>query len=412
MIHVSPGGDGDGSEEHPCGMAQVQATIERAQVSGDGDVVVEFADGQYEVDNTLRIRSLGGGDADRWVRLRAAEGARPVLCGGRPISGWVLHDEERGIWRADVPPGTEIDHLWWGHRRLTRAWSGWNPPGFTNSRRGLTMTGDGPDVATWANVNDVSVIKKMMWRKIPAAITGVDGDEICVDPHQRASIPVPSTALGVMEPFSLYGLLNVIEVRNADVALENAYELLTDEGEWYLDRDEATVFVKPFADSGFGPTTELIRPVVDTFVLLDGSMDSPVSNVELDGISFEYGRGTKYGVTAGFPTEPTAAITPRPRAALQINRGVGITLRNCRFLHLGYDAVHFDLGGGDYEITGNTFVDISRSAISLNQTNVVVSNRSKRGVLPENEDKFFHDVEIRNNYLVGSGIDAPAPAVG
>ena len=273
------------------------------------------------------------------------------------------------------------------------------------------MTADGPDIRRWTNLTDVLVIKKMMWRKVPAAVVAVDGDELCVDPNQRAAYRVPSTALGVMEPVGLYLLLNGIEIRKADFALENAYELLTDEGEWYLDRAAGTVFVKPFGGIGFGPETELIRPSADTFILLDGTIDSPVSNVEIDGLSFQYGRGTKLGPTAGFPTEPTAAITPTPRAALQINRGTGITIRDCRFLHLGYDAVHFDLGGSDVEIVGNAFVDISRSAISLNQTNLVVSNRSKRGLLPENADKLFRDIRIRNNCLRGSGLDAPAPAV-
>jgi len=72
---------------------------------------------------------------------------------------------------------------------------------------------------------------------------------------------------------------------------------------------------------------------------------------------------------------------------------------------MGADAIHFDLKGNNLKIIGNAFGDISRSAISLNQTNTVVSRANKRKVLPENADKFFDGVEISNNYIRLTGID-------
>jgi len=78
---------------------------------------------------------------------------------------------------------------------------------------------------------------------------------------------------------------------------------------------------------------------------------------------------------------------------------------------MGADAIHFDLMGTELRIVGNGFTDISRAAISLNQTNLVISEDNKLGVLPENAHKFFDGVQISNNYIRYTGIDDIGAAV-
>lgn len=409
-IYVSPTGSGDGSEQSPYGVTALAGMINTARQQAKEDITVLFADGHYPMTESLHISGQTD-EPTHWLRLQAADNAKPVFSGGHALRGWQLHDRAANIWRTDVSAGSYFEHLWQGHTRLTRAWSGWNPTGFKNTKRGLKMIAGAPDIGSWGNISDVTVTKKMMWRKIPAEIHSVSGQQIRLDPEVVASYPVPSTALGVMEPFSLYGLLNFLSPRQADFALENAYELLTDEGEWYLDKAASVLYFKPFSGQDFSAESELHYAQLKTLIRLDGSIEAPISKVEISGLRFEYANGTKFGVTAGFPTEPTKSITPPPAAALQINRGVDIELHDNQFLHMAYDAVHFDLGGRNYNITGNAFIDVSRSALSLNQTNLLESNKSKHGVLPENVDKFFENVVIRNNYMRVSGLDAAAPAI-
>lgn len=409
-IYVSPTGNGDGSQTSPCSFESLEALINEKRQNAQEDVTVLFADGHYQVRDGLLIEGQAQQSA-HWLRLKAEKGACAVLSSGQQVTEWALHDATANIWKASVPAGTDFEHLWSGHKRLTRAWSGWNPPGFKNTKRGLKMTKGAMDVASWGNLNDVTVTKKMMWRKMPATISGVQGRHVQLDKDVTSKMAVPRTALGVMEFFSLYGLLNFLSPRGADYAFENAYELLTDEGEWYLDRAESVLYYKPFADQNFSAGSELTYASVNTFIKLNGSIQAPVSKVEISGLRFQYAKGSKFGVTAGFPTEPTQFDTPTPAACLQVNRGVDIEVRDNQFLHMGYDALHFDLGGSDYKISGNAFIDVSRSALSLNQTNLLVSNKSKRGVLPENRNKFFERVVIDNNYMRVSGLDAAAPAI-
>ena len=199
--------------------------------------------------------------------------------------------------------------------------------------------------------------------------------------------------------------MNSLVISNADIALENVYEFLTDEGEWYLDGTESIIYYKPVENDEFNANSEMIYSTLKTFILLNGTEHNPISNIEIKGLTFEYSGGTKMGITTGSPTEPTLALTPKPENALQINAGISIMVNSNIFMHIGSDAIHFDLKGNDIKITGNGFCDISRAAISLNQTNTIVSELNKREVLPENVNKFFDGIEISNNYIRYTGID-------
>jgi hypothetical protein len=248
-----------------------------------------------------------------------------------------------------------------------------------------------------------------MWRRIPAKIHKITEKEIHLDPTELATYNVPSTVLGVVDPL-FYVLLNASS-NLAKFYIENAYELLSDEGEWYLDKKESVVYFKPFANSHFNQNTVLLYSELKSFFVLNGTLNQPICNIAIEGLCFQYSSGTKMGGTAGFPMGPSQVTTPKPESAVQVNAGRNIVIQNNRFFHIGYDALHFDLHGQDIKVIGNGFGDISRSAISLNQTNLVVSNENKKGIVPENRDKFFDRVEIINNYIRVAGTDAPSQGI-
>ncbi|OUS25437.1 hypothetical protein A9Q99_21145 [Gammaproteobacteria bacterium 45_16_T64] len=414
-FYVSPEGSGDGHRGNPCSIDKVLELVSATNNATSGamtsDITIYLEGGTYFMDHPIVIKNEHSGKNGFTVRWESAEDASPVLSGERAITDWEIHDAEKNIWKARVPENSDFEQLWQGHSRLVRANSGWNPSGFKNSRKGLKFSTSVSDIRHWKNSEDIVVTKRFMWRNMVAKVQKVARNEIQLDPAVLATYKVPSTALGVMEPFSLYGLLNTVAIRIAKFHIENAYELLTEEGEWYLDKAQSTVYFKPFDNDSFNSQSVLLYSGLKTFFLLDGTVEKPVSNIAIQGLRFCYSKGTKLGVTAGFPTEPTKCITPKPESAIQVNAGHNITLQDNCFLHMGYDAVHFDLCGKNINIIGNGFADISRSSISLNQTNLVLSSKSKKGVLPENENKFFDGIEIKNNYIRSSGVDGISPAV-
>ena len=136
-------------------------------------------------------------------------------------------------------------------RRMHRAWSGWNPRGFKNIKQGIKVIADGPNVSKWKNPEELIVKKKFTWRHIPGKVDRIVDGKIFVDPETVSKYKVPSSSLGVLVPIVLNNMLNGPGLSSGDIAIENAYELLTYEGEWYLDRSSSTLYCKPLGSDDF-----------------------------------------------------------------------------------------------------------------------------------------------------------------
>jgi hypothetical protein len=409
-IHVSFDGQGDGSAASPCSLAAARELVRGIDQEMSGDINVYLGGGVYRLDSPFALSPKDSGTNGFKVRWRNKPGTRPVFSSAETITDWSLHDAKRNIWKASVPAGMTFEHLWVNGRRMHRAWSGWNPEGFSNTERGIRYEGEAESIPKWENPTDVVITKKFMWRHIPCFVERINEGELVLDPECVTTYKVPQNVLGVTNTDTLE-FLNGDAIARADFAIENAYELLTDEGEWYLDKPSSTLYYRPLDSAHFTSDSQADYASLETFILLDGSLQDPVKNIAIEGLTFECSRGTKMGITAGSPTEPTNCVTPRPQNALQVNAGQSITVKDCTFLHMGSGAIHFDLMGTDLRIIGNAFGDVSRAAISLNQSNLVVSEANKAGIQPENADKFFDGVEISNNYIRYTGIDDIGAAV-
>ncbi|MDO5580197.1 MAG: right-handed parallel beta-helix repeat-containing protein [Planctomycetia bacterium] len=97
--HVSPQGNdaNDGSSEKPFKTIQKALdTISQKKIA-EKDRTVYLADGFYYLDSTIRITANHNG-----LNLTAEKGARPILCGGKPLTQW---KKEGKFLTADVPNG-------------------------------------------------------------------------------------------------------------------------------------------------------------------------------------------------------------------------------------------------------------------------------------------------------------------
>jgi len=105
VLHVSPTGDdaGDGSRAKPvASLMGARDAVRRLRAAGrTGPVRVVVADGTYLVTEPLVLKPEDGGSAEAAVRYEAASGAKPLLSGGRAITGF--RAGENGLWVAEVP---------------------------------------------------------------------------------------------------------------------------------------------------------------------------------------------------------------------------------------------------------------------------------------------------------------------
>lgn len=409
-LYVSPTGQGDTcSEVEPCDFIGARNQVRTINNDMQEDIRVYVDAGLYSPDSAWLLIPEDSGSNGFNIHWLNKPDTSPVISSGTHIEGWTLHDQDKGIWQASVPQGTHFEHLWVDGRRGQRATSGENPLHFSSTLSGLVASEYGPNIDQWRNPQDIMVTKDFMWRQIHCPVVGINYKSILVEPSCIDTYKLPPQTRGIIGDIALWVLNDTS--KPSSFAIENAYELLDQDGEWYLDKALSIVYYKPRAGEYLTEgnaqqgVSKVIYPALENLLVLGGSLENPIHNITIKGLTFAYSGGTKYGSTAGVPTEPSLVPILSSASAMKVNAGQSIRVEGNTFIHIGFDALHFDLTGKDLYIIGNGFGDISRSSLSVAQSNLTLCCETIPEIHPDNVDKFFDGVNVHNNYSRNSGID-------
>lgn len=97
-LYAAPDGRGSAcTAARPCGVEEAR---DLARTEHHRDVRVLLTGGTYRLDAPLTLGAQDSGGDGRTVTWTAAPGARPVLSGGRDLTGWQRGAE--GTWTASV----------------------------------------------------------------------------------------------------------------------------------------------------------------------------------------------------------------------------------------------------------------------------------------------------------------------
>lgn len=389
VFYVSPDGDdsSQGTRHKPF------RTIERArdvvrERNHDmrKNIVVYLYGGTYELADTLLFTGKDSGTSGHSVIYSAVSGESPLISGGRRITGWKLHDAAKNIYKAFVGMETDIRQLWVNGRRATRARSQRTPAGFELTETGYIYTGTEFDFTNWHNLSDVEVVSYRRWRayRCPiASATRTDSETVI-----EMQTPCWTYAYSDHKPWG-----NV----TIPVWIENAYELLDEEGEWYLDRSSGYLYYKPL-DREDMASTEVVLPSLETLLEVRGTADEPVRDLQFEGLTFSHATwlepnsSTGFSVIqAGYHYGPEGQQEKMP-ANITMTGTRNISFHRCCFTHLGGSGLELEYGTQHATIKGNRFTDISGNAIQ-------VSGADKIHHHPDDERDVVLDNEISNNYI-------------
>lgn len=201
--------------------------------------------------------------------------------------------------------------------------------------------------------------------------------------------------------------------------VENALELLDEEGEWYLNTGNNTLYYKPRANEDMA-TAEVILPVIDNYseclVNIEGTSEANVKNLTFDSVTFAHTTWTRPSTKLGHadiqnnsilghkditidspPASGALGYGNNPEGAIDLKYTNNVNFENCTFTKLGITGVRLTEGVKNSNITGNEFYDISGSAIAIGLTGVkgVAANTFRN---PE-EAKKIDSIDFSNNYV-------------
>ena len=346
-LYVSPLGNdgGSGSPESP--LKTLSAALDRvkilSQTDWDGPFTVTLRGGVYPLTKPLSLSLRAP------VTIRGCEGETAVLDGGRALEGitQTLLNGKR-CWTCPVKEDEEFNSLFADGVRRARAALPKNGFYRIESVPGqqLQMPYRVPSdkfvakpgtVFPARNLTDAVIHVYHYWSDEELPLKSYD----------------PETRLAVTSIASDYTLHDDNGKEYAKYRVENLFEGLTDEGDWYLDRREHLLYYLPFEGEEIGKTV-LTVPVCDRLLELNGCAD-----VRLENLCFSTTdcRNSVYNVAGQGASRLHGAIT--------FENCERCALINCRVERVGSYCVDVRRGCRSIEISRCVLRDMAAGGVKI-----------------------------------------------
>ncbi len=320
----------------------------------DIPIRVQFADGIYPLTSPVEFTA-----ADDGVTYEAAPGAKPVLLGGRAVTGW--KPGPGGVWTASIPEVKDgkwrFEQLWVNGTRATRARtpnkfyhfmramvaSGIDPvTGKEVDLSGRAIAGRGNDLAPLFDLPkeqlaDVCAVVYHSWEMSRHPIASADRE------HNQIITTAPAPW-----PFFKWG-------SDQRYHLENFRAALDAPGEWFLARDGVLSYIPlPGEDM---TKAQVIAPVADHFIRFKSAQ-----HITLKGLSFQY---------SGYILPPEGHGDHQAAfgidAVIRADEAREISIEDCEIAHTGTYGIWFHRACTDCRVTRSYFHDLGAGGIRIGQ---------------------------------------------
>ena len=372
VLYVAAGGQGsDCSQASPCALTTARDQA-RTFTKRGGPVLIRLRGGTYALAATFALVETAdvhdSGAPGAPTVYEAAPGEVPVLSGGVVVSGWSLFDGATGIYRAKVDPSLRTRQLFVDGVRATRARGPDNPPGFTLTEAGLRAPN--AELAAYRSPAALEAILDAGWRTIRCGVTAVTEADVALDQPCWANANLTGKLPG---GGWLPGYLRWFE---------NAYELLDQPGEWYLDEGAGDLFYKPRPGEDLATATVVV-PVLEALVDVRGTPDRPIHDVTFRGITFGFSTWLRpsspegsatwqacYDVTGTNDTQPGFDAMTRMPSAVTLSAARDFLIERNVITHVGAGALSIENGSSRNVVSANRFEDLSGCGVQVGDLSI------------------------------------------
>ncbi|OGV74493.1 MAG: hypothetical protein A3K19_23125 [Lentisphaerae bacterium RIFOXYB12_FULL_65_16] len=336
----------DGTDGPFATLERARDEIRRLRIGGalNAPVTVCLRGGTYRVRKTIEFTPVDSGAEQAPVTYVAYPGEKPIISGGRSVTGWQKGDG--ALWTASVPAVKEgtwyFNQVFVNGERRTRArtpnqgylytegilapfdHNHWGDSAMLAKHGFIYRDGD---IRPWKNPKDALIVIYHSWTTSVHFITEMDSEKRTVKLAPHSTWPI-----GYWWEY------------NTRYHVENVIEALDEPGEWYLDRGAGVLHYWPMPGEDMA-TAEVVAPVVQQTLLsfkADPQMGLYVEHLRFDGLSFQH---TDCYIAPDMPTDQQGATERKPVLDAQGLRST--TFENCEIAHAGENGVWLDAGCQD-----------------------------------------------------------------
>ncbi len=348
------------------------------------DVVVYIEEGTYRLEQPLELSGMDSGRNNHDVVYSASPGAHPVISGAIEVTDWSLYYAPLGIYRASVGSHTSRQ-LYVNGNRATRAQTTSNPAGFLPSWTAggiefipTTLNPEAwRDASTWKNPQDIEAVLVTQWKMMRVPFESITPYSFPTNGLITLQQPAWNNANVYWDKDTMApGEWSFWEVTR----FENAYEFLTQPGQWYLDKTEGWLYYIPLSGEDINQA-DVELPILETLIDGQGTQELPIHHIRFEGLTFSYATWLSPSSNQGYVSDQSGQlllgsdhqyniighdqhVVPTP-ANLSFVFASQIVFYGNIFEHLGGAALYFGSGSLQNIVKSNLFTDISSSAIIL-----------------------------------------------
>ncbi len=271
VLYASPGGTGSAcGATAPCGLVGAKARVEQLDRGMKADIDVDLAGGTYRVPDGFTLGPADSGSNGYDVVWQALPGQSPVISGAERVTGFTRYNAGLDIWRAPVSAAEAAaggQQLFVDGQRAQLARSAGSPAGVQVTATGFSTTD--ASYASFTNQSQIQVVDNSDWKhescpvqSITAAAGGGSDINILPSCWQANNLDVPNLGF----PFNGSGLPAMSGIS----WVEDAYQLLTQPGQFYLDKTGRYLYYIPEPGQAMA-TADVELPVSQSLLTLQGT---------------------------------------------------------------------------------------------------------------------------------------------
>lgn len=419
-LYVSPSGDdsiADGSSDKPFATIQKAKEYVKGLDKTKGDIIVEIADGTYELNETLIFDKNDSGTENCQIRYVAADSAKPVISGGKEIKGsW--RDEGNGIYSIEYNRDKKLRSLYvdgnrcymtseiikgkgsYGEYNVEEDYADW--AWISGSAAEGTLFKNNAIPVDTRNADDIELMTQTTWN------TAI----VCVDKLEQvkgkvfAKLQMPYGAIAQTP-----GWGNNYKFDQNNVVY-NVFEWLDEPGEFYFDKTEQRLYYYPRESENLD-TAYVVAPELETIVDIEGSdIQNRIHNISFEGLTFAYTDWNLYEIDGSYgrvTIQGAAGLTAYAEdnwhesiyraydvgpSAVYLSSADNIKFENNTICHTGNDGLSLVNDTENITVNGNIIYDLAGSALLIGhpQHMYIGDKNSDKGTHSDKE-KYNADVE-------------------
>ena len=412
-LYVAPDGDdaNPGTLDKPLKtVAKARDMVRTKNSAMTADMTVYLRAGTYPQTTTLTFANADSGTGGFYVKYMAYPGERPLITGGKAITGWKVSDATNNIYSADAGT-TAFRQLYVNGVKAIRARSpnmlANNVPDF-NRPSGLDKTANNVQVPSsvvgdWKNLTKVEMHINIAWGDSTLRVASIT----TTGSTAYVKFQSPESPMVFVRPNPRMDQVGWGSGRA--YYFENALEFLDQAGEWYLDETANTVYYKPRTGEDMTKAT-VIAPMVETIVSLQGTSTSDqASYLWFQGLTFAHStfmrpsesgfldaQAGQYNLTSDANNNQTVG---RPPAGVSVTNANHIHFERNLFTQMGATGLDFISGTHDDMIIGNAFTDIAGNGFSIGKFTANETTEYHVAYNPTDKNEICTRDTFKDNYV-------------